>query len=236
MRSWLVLCGVGDRSALWAFQGLRRYVPHVELVTADVLACSLRWQHRIGGGRTSTAIQLADGRLIAHDTLDGVINRLTSVPSAAFKGASTRDRQYAEEEVLALWSSWLYSLPCAVMNRPSGQYPSPGWFAQSEWVWLAMSAGLLCPLHVESSRGGDGRHAEASPAHTVFVVGDTVAPTSVPGYVRDGSIALAKAAQLSIVSLGFSERADGAWEFQSASAFPDLMLGGDELLRAIGDS
>jgi hypothetical protein len=69
----------------------------------------------------------------------------------------------------------------------------------------------------------------------VFVVGDTVVPDSVPGYVRDGSIALAKTAALSIVSLDFSERADGGWEFQDASAFPELMRGGDELLRAIAD-
>src|SRR5215472_5817077 len=78
MRSWLVVCSIADRSALWAYQGLRRYVPQVQLVTADVLACSLSWQHRIAGGRTSTAIKLTDGRLIADDALDGVINRLTA--------------------------------------------------------------------------------------------------------------------------------------------------------------
>ena len=123
---------------------------------------------------------------------------------------------------------------CGRLQRP-GQHPSPGWFAKSEWIWLAARAGLPCRPHVESSLDGDVRHTDSAPAHTVFVVGDTVVPDSVPGYVRDGSIALAKTAALSIVSLDFSERADGAWEFQDASAFPELMRGGDELLRAIAD-
>jgi hypothetical protein len=203
-----------------------------------VLACGLRWHHRLAPAATETTIVLADGRTIRHDRLNGVLNRLAFVPALAFARVSADDREYAAEEVLALWASWLHSLPCVVMNRPSGQVVSP-WRARSEWVWRASRAGLTIVPYRESS--ADGTSDEAMTAsvarnaasRTVFVVGDRVVPADVPEPVRNGCLRLARDAQVSLLSAAFQPDPVGGWAFLCADPFPDLRLGGGALLNAL---
>lgn len=238
---WLVACGTGDAPALWAFRGLSRLLPRVELVTAEVLACSLRWQHRLDARGTRTTIELAGGQVIRHDRLNGVLNRLTAVPAIAFSGAQPCDREYAAEEMLALWASWLHSLPCPVINRPSGQFASPAWYPRSEWAWRASRAGLPIAPYRESSDDGSSEDARRLPLNspgirTVFVVGGRVVPAGLPESLRQASRRLALEAQVSLLAIGFRPLSDGGWVCLFADAFPDLRIGGHALLQALASA
>jgi hypothetical protein len=67
---WLVLCSAQDVSALWAYQGLQaRGLRPLELVTAEMLPYSLKWDHRLGAAGAGTSITLADGRVIKSDAM-----------------------------------------------------------------------------------------------------------------------------------------------------------------------
>ena len=236
---WLVVCGTQDLAALWAFRGLSRRLPRVELITAEVLSCSRGWQHRIKSGAVSTSIELTDGRIFQSERLEGVLNRLTTVPAMAFRAAKTPDREYAAEEMLALWSSWLHSLPCPVLNRPSGQFPSPAWFHRSEWVWRAAGAGLHIAPYRESATNGSTDDTATDPnlhdpaARTIFVASDRVVPGVVPECVQEGARRLARDANVSLLALTFRVASDDSWGFLNAEAFPDFRLGGAALLDAL---
>ncbi len=96
---WLVLCSAYDIPALWAYQGLRaRGLAPVELVSAELLTNTLRWEHRLGSAGVSINISLADGRVIRGDRVRGTLNRLLSLPFEYFQMASPVDRQYATQE------------------------------------------------------------------------------------------------------------------------------------------
>ena len=119
---WLVLCASTDPSALWAYEGLvARGLKPVELVTAEVLAYSLRWEHRLSVRGSSIDITLADGRRINGDGTKGVLNRLQWAPSEHLMAAAPEERQYASQEIYAFLMGWLYSLPQPVLNRPTPQ-------------------------------------------------------------------------------------------------------------------
>jgi hypothetical protein len=47
----------------------------IEVVTAEALAYSLVWEHRLGTRETLVRIELADGRVIRGDDVQGVLNR-----------------------------------------------------------------------------------------------------------------------------------------------------------------
>src|SRR5262245_31489441 len=104
---WLVLCRADDLSALWAWKGLKaRGVEPLELVTSEGLASGLRWNHRVGRERPSTALDLADGRRIRCHDVRGVLNRIAMAPESPWSFATAADREYAFQEVHAFYASW----------------------------------------------------------------------------------------------------------------------------------
>jgi hypothetical protein len=138
---WLVLCSAQDVSALWAFQGLQlRGLRPIELVTAEMLPYSLKWEHTLGASDPSISITLVDGRVIKNGAVRGVLNRLTHVPLQHLAGAP--DYDYAMQEYTAFFMSWLFALPQPVLNRADAQGLCGAWRHISEWVWLAGRAGL----------------------------------------------------------------------------------------------
>src|SRR3954469_11822581 len=139
---WLVLCDASDASAVWVCQEMRRRgVAPVELLTADDLALADYWEHRVG--KDGASIRFRAGALeIIGDRLGGVFNRLYTVPVPHWQSKPKSDRDYVQQEMVALFLSWLHALPCPVVNRPTPQGLSGQWRCESEWVWLARQAGL----------------------------------------------------------------------------------------------
>src|SRR5687767_915007 len=100
---WLLLCEHTDVHALWAARGLRaRHVEPLEVVSSELLAYSLRWEHRLDRKGVHTEIALADGRTIRSSEVSGTINRVQRVPDGHFARASEADRLYAHQELMAL--------------------------------------------------------------------------------------------------------------------------------------
>jgi hypothetical protein len=204
-------------------------------VTADVLVTALRWEHRLSSAGVTARVTLADGRLIDTDQTRGVLNRLVALPDAHLRLAAPRDREYARQEFLALFLSWLQTLPGPVLNRPTPQGLSGPWLHDGEWACLAAKAGLPTGPFLQSSANGEGQPGEKKPQpiKTVFVVGDRVIGRAIPARIQEGSRQLARAAGVALLGISFGESPADPWVFAAASPLPDLRLGGKELLAAL---
>jgi hypothetical protein len=244
---WLVLCSTSDLPALWAYYGLKaRTRQRVELVTADMLAYSLSLTHRLKGDTTDTTITLSDGRVIDSATIGGVLNRLAELPSEHMRAARPEDRAYAQQEILALFLSWLYSIDAPVLNRATPRGLGGAWRPMSEWVWLANQAGL--PTLPYSNSSSDDRNLAANegfilpagtPTHTILSVnGQTIG--DAPDHIRSGCCRLADLADVALLGLSFVTNPQGSWTFAGATHMPDLRIGGEGLLNglaaALGES
>ncbi|HEX2120504.1 MAG TPA: hypothetical protein VHL59_02580, partial [Thermoanaerobaculia bacterium] len=139
---YLVLCNSSDLAAMWAYLQLKKELgASIDIVTAEVLASALRWEHRLTTNGTSTTIALADGRVIRSDEIRATLNRIEHIaPISPRAGA---DRDYATAEMHALFASWIHALPGRVWNRatPAGLCGST-WRQSAEWTQLAARAGF----------------------------------------------------------------------------------------------
>lgn len=238
---WLVLCPSNDVAALWAYQGLKaRGLAPLELVRAEELAYSVRWEHRLGPGGVHVAITLADGRSICSDTLYGVLNRLMWVPPEHLVIAHPGDRDYVTQELTAFYLSWLYALPGPMLNRPTPQGPSGQSRHLSEWVWLASKAGLPTPDYRQSSQDHlnemevERRLIPAGvPVNTVFVVAGHIVGTPAPPDILRGCQRLSELSKTDLLGIEFAAGSTGPWTFVGATPWPDLRLGGQALLDVL---
>ena len=232
---WLVLCATNDLAALWAARGLgARGLQPLEIVTGEVLAYNQRIAHRLTAGQPDVQITLTDGRVVDSATVRGTLNRLQFVPSAHLSGANAADRQYAEQELFALYLSWLHGLPGIMLNRPMPHGLSGAWRHPSEWVWLAPQAGLLSMPYQQSDWLEAPSNALArNSARTIIVVKNTCCGPTVPPSVAAGCLRLAQLSGTSLLGLDFHLAPSGDWVFTGATPMPDLRLGGSALLDAL---
>jgi hypothetical protein len=236
---WLVLCPFQDISALWAYQGLQNYLDNVQLVSAELLSYSLYWKHCLGQQGSYTEIHLGDGRTLHSDRINGVLNRISCISTEHLQHAQAGDRDYAIQELTAFFISWLNALPCKVFNRSTAQGLAGAWRHQSEWVWLAMQAGLSTPVYRQSSQANQanqtnqttGVYGQAGfslvPASTVIVVGNQFCGALAPEPVLEGCWRLAQMAETPLLGVEFGP----GWEFRTANPLPDLRLGQQAFLR-----
>jgi hypothetical protein len=238
---WLVLCERSDLPALWAWHGLRRHgLAPIELVTSELLAYSLRWEHRVDDEGVRTTIALADGRTIRSAEIQGVLNRLVRVPTDGFGVAIPGDRAYATQELYALVLSYLQGIPGPVLNPPGPLGLCGPWLHRSEWTWLAGQAGLPLRPYTCWSRdpAGDGDvvaqpGARGYGARTLLVVADQVLGGPAPSRVLEGCRRLSRLAGAPLLSVDFAVSTQEGWEFLAAAALPDLTLGGEATLQAL---
>ncbi|MEE1752735.1 hypothetical protein [Streptomyces sp. SP18CS02] len=229
---WLVLCNPGDQAARWVCTGLRERGPTpVELVDAEMLTRSVRSAHSIEEGPARFETTLPDGRVLASDDVDGVLNRLTYAPVGHLVFASVTDSCYAMAEMSALVLSWLQCLAPVSVNRPSPLGLSGPWRSPAEWSLLAAGAGLrVAPLRLS----GESPTTARNPVdRTVVVLGEHVfggeaVPGLVPGCRR---LARGAGADLLGVDLELDDR-HGA-RFAGATLLPDLRIAGPPLIARL---
>jgi hypothetical protein len=237
---WLVLGDASDISALWVHQELRaRGVAPLELITADALSMADYWEHRIAGERASIRFRV-DKLDIAGEQLRGVVNRLYTVPIPHWRSAEQRDRDYVQQEMIALFLSWLHALPCPVINRPTPQGLSGQWRAESEWVLLAYKAGLPVASYRQSAhdridemKGEKRLVPRGMLVHTVIVVGDTVAGAAIPQPLAAACRRLALLAGTELLGIDFVAGDGDSLTFAGASPMPYLMPGGPALIQGL---
>ena len=231
---WLVLCSPTDEAALWAYRGLQaRGLQPIELICPEALVYSRRLEHRLGEQGTSTAIALADGRQLCSQTIKGVLNRLVDLPLEHLRVAQPADRMYAQQEIFALFLSWLYGLRGPVFNRPTPQGLCGAWRTTAEWMWLADQAGLPHLPYRHSSRdltpplAADSAAFAVSPRRTILVVDGQALASPAPAEIQRSCVRLAELAATAILGIEF---APNQWTFTGATTLPDLRLGGNSVL------
>jgi hypothetical protein len=225
---WLLLCDRDDLSALWLYRRLRGRGLAFELVTSELLAYALRWEHRLSSDGVSVEIELAEGRVLNAGHIDVAINRIATLPAGIATTASPADRDYALQELQAFWLSWLAALPGRVLNRASAQGLAGPWLDRTEWLARAAHAGLgAMPYHsTEPQMLPHGR--------PVLVVCGQIAHPDAPAQVAAGCRRLAELTEADLLGVEFS--LDGTWRVLDATPYPDLSIGGETGVDLIAEA
>jgi hypothetical protein len=237
---YFVFCSATDAAAVWACEGLGRLgLAPVTLVTDGLLALSADWSHRLGAAGVETRFTLPAGRCFDSREVRGVLNRLLSPPTALVAQSVPQDRDYAQQELTALYLSWLHALPVPVLNRPTPQGLSGRWRHGSEWAAAAHRAGFRVPPFRQgaASPPDAGYRSMAPPGaqvRHVVVVGDEVFGAGVPQCTRDACLQLARQCETPLLGIDLYATEDPAdWAFAAATPLPDLRVGGEPLLHRL---
>lgn len=236
----LVFCEVADLSALWAAGRLQARGVLVDIVTAPVLGSALRWDHRLSkDGEASVAIDLGDGRTITSSNPVGVLNRLAFVPTERLDKVGGADRDYAVQELNALFLSWLNAMSGPVVNRATPQGLGGAWRNRSAWLARAAAAGLPTRPFRQSSDDDPMAELKRPPPPalaTAFVVGSRVVAPMIPlGALEAGCRRLVEAGRETLLGVDLAPGAGGRLEVVNISATPDLMRGGEPLIDALAE-
>ena len=239
---WLILSSFRDRSAHWAYQGLRSWgLDPVHFVATETLPnCSL-WEHRVGSDGASVRITLPSGQTVSDVTLKGVLNRTVNTGQAHLNFATQHDRDYVASEQSAFYVSWLHSLRCPVINRADPGGLCGRWRDNSEWVALAAAAGLaVAPYRrtsddaLETSYGA--LFGSTPRTHSLIVLNGRVFGGCVPAPVEQACVRLGQRAGMDCLGIDLATVHSLPYVFAGATVLPELERGGEALLEHLMDT
>jgi hypothetical protein len=214
---FLIVAGKQDEGALslaarWASYGAELLTPE------DLSICG--WRHH--SHATQADIAVINRRAVATREISGVLTRLPCVSEQELMHIVPNDRAYVASEMTAFLLSWLATLNCPLLNRPTPTCLSgPGWRTE-QWVHLAARLGIpvspVCRharLHEDISTG-----IAQHPHDTLTVVGNRCIG------VCDGMRAvharrLATAAGVDLLAAHFTS-VEGAPRLLRADLWPDV--------------
>ena len=168
------------------------------------------------------SIAVVGGRRVHCREISGVFTRLACVGEWDLAHIVSADRAYVATEMTAFLMAWLSGLTCPVVNRPQPLCLSgPNW-SPEQWTRAAFRLGIpVRPVERHVTR----RLTKMSPADgsasvtTVTVVGSRCFGTDNEA-LRDQSRSLAKAADVRLLGVRFTERA-GQYTFFGADLWPN---------------
>ena len=237
----LVLCSSSDTSAIWACNGLAALgVTPLHLVTSEMLALSTGWTHRLGSEGIATRFTLPDGTRIDGGCIRGILNRLLAPPEALVAQSVPEDRDYTQQELTALYLSWLSAIPAPVLNRPTPQGLSGRSRHGSEWAMAAHAAGFSVPVYRQEAGDDPCKgYASLAPAgapvtHVVVLDGETFGPAfgpELPQAAQERCHRLSEICQTQLLGMDLFASPSDPWTFAGATPLPDLQAGGTALLR-----
>jgi hypothetical protein len=225
-----------DVSAIWAIERLRDRGHCVEAVSGRELACVRRWEHRVGRQGAAFEITLEDGRALSSDNACGALNRLSFLPASWIQRTGGPDKDYAIQEMHALYLSWLSTIPGRVLNPPTPQGLAGNWRHHSAWVALAQRAGLPISGYRQCQDNDPARmwSVEGTAPWYVLAVGETIIPPpGFPAQLHEPCRSFTALAGPPLLGIGFVEAPPGQWTFHSASVLPDLLHGGEPFINAL---
>jgi hypothetical protein len=129
------------------------------------------WRHHLGSPSDSAAV--IDDRPVPVEELTGVLTRLWCVGVQDLPHIVPADREYVSIEMSAFLLSWLSSLKCPVLNRPTATcLVGPNWQPE-EWMHRAARLGIpVRPIERRSALGMEPAPPSACEGRvTVTVVG-----------------------------------------------------------------
>ncbi|MCF2149994.1 hypothetical protein IQ276_026895 [Desmonostoc muscorum LEGE 12446] len=198
------------------------------------------WRHYVRGGgdegdegaggaggatsssSSSSSSAVVGGVTIALDQITGVLTRLPSIFEQELLHIIPEDRGYVAAEMNAFLISWLSSLKCPVLNRPTPTYLlGPAWRPE-QWVYAAAQLGIpVRPVRRQSSLLASVRpQVMEKPAVKVTVVGDRCLG-EVEKPLASHARRLADAAQVDLLTVNFSSRESSA-ELLGADLWVDI--------------
>jgi hypothetical protein len=235
---YVAICASSDLPALWAYDRLRAEGLPIELILAEQLINATEWVHRLTASRTSLSFRLPSGKRVRGSHIDGVLNRLTWPPAVPLLSIKTADRDYALSEMRSLFISWLHSLKCPVLNRPSSFGLSGEWRPATEWAMLAHKAGFSVPIFKQNSRETGRRNSlpgqPVNKSHrTAVIAGANVCGGSFPRRIRDCCLQLAQLCGVALLAVDLVNEPDRPPLFIRATSMPDLRIGGSPLVPCL---
>ncbi len=226
---WMIVSSCSDVSAEWAYQELNREgLAPLEWMQVEAFVNISRWDHRIGAAGVSTNVSLPGGRAVSHSEIKGVLNRMSGPPSNQVELAVAADREYSQSELTAFYLSWLHALDCPVMNRPTPQGLCGRWAHQSEWITMAVEAGLPVIPYRQTANdsplaGYSSLVSQNDGKVSVIVIGSRVFGYQIPGNLQLGCTRLAEIAKLEVMGIDFVP-CDSGLAFAGATPMPALEI------------
>ncbi|MEH2071317.1 MAG: hypothetical protein V7K47_24700 [Nostoc sp.] len=192
------------------------------------------WRHYVRGegdggdegenttSSSSSSSAVVGGVMIALEQITGVLTRLPSIFEQELLHIIPEDRVYVAAEMNAFLISWLSSLKCPVLNRPTPTYLlGPAWRPE-QWVYAAAQLGIrVRPVRRQSSLLASVRHqVMEKPGVKVTVVG-TRCLGEVEKPLASHARRVADAAQVDLLTVHFSSSESSA-EFLGADLWADI--------------
>lgn len=250
----LVVCHVGDTSAVEAYRALRARAPgRVDCVSVETLCAGLVWEHRLESHSTVFRVRLADGRLLDGEDIDSVLNRIHTVAPITAGTVARRDESYATQEFTAFFLSWLAGLKAVVVNEPTPQGLAGRQRTLVEWVCLAQESGLpvvpgLWTAPAPADRGGvdtrslsdffnpgGGSRGYGRGSLWAHVVAERLVDPPLPADVAAGCIELARRAGVALLGV-LLEPTPAGFAFAGATPTPPLPVEAESFVDALCDA
>jgi hypothetical protein len=206
-----------DRTAEWL--GARWASHDVGVLTGADLSVA-GWRYHVGSGQSSQAV--IGGQVVAVKDITGILIRMPSVGELELPHIAPEDRRYVSAEMTAFLASWLFSLQCSMLNRPTPVCLAGPNLREAQWVRLAAQAGIpVRPMERASALSGFAAPTpfEGVPVSVTVVGGRCFG--SADETLKKQARCLARAAGVDLFTVFFSGATDGA-EFLNASLLPDV--------------
>lgn len=198
---------------LVARQGLDR----VALLTCEDLSVP-GWRYYLAAAGTSVAV--IGGREVALEEITGVVTRMPCVSELELLDIVPADRPYVAAEMTAFLLSWLSTLRCPVINRPSPTSLSGPYWRPEQWAYVASQIGMrVQPVYRRVAFAGVSM-PPVPESTTVTVVGERCLG-QVDTTVMAGARRLARAANVEMLAVHVSG-SDSDAIFLGADPLPDL--------------
>ena len=194
----------------------------VALLTPEGLSVS-GWRHYPGAPESSAST--LNGREVGERDITGVLSRLWGVGEFDLPHIVPEDRAYVGMEMSAFITSWLYGLPCPVLNRPTPAYPTGLNWREEEWTHRAARLGI--PVRTIRRRLALDAEPEPSPSNAETKIAVTVVGRRCLGTAHESlkahALRLAAASGTDLMDVYFSgEGADAV--FLGVGLWPDVSV------------
>ncbi len=229
----LIVAEPGDLAAHWLRAQLRRRLAHpVEVVTPARLVYAPSILQRLTSRQSDADFRLSRDKTLRMSAVQGVINRIRTVPTAHLSAAEAAERDYAASELHAFLLGWLASFDCAMLNAPA---PESLWgpsHSRLSALHFAAVAGLSCRRTRVTTKAPQPLEAPMRGTVAHFVLDGQVIGPLLPASMRDAMIAFAQLWGSRLVQIETVVNG-GQNEFATATSLVDFPSGGDALVHAI---
>jgi hypothetical protein len=176
------------------------------------------WRHYLAASGASIAV--IGGRKITVEEVTCVVTFLPSVPELELPHIAPADRAYVAAEMTAFLLSWLSTLRCPVVNRPSPTCLSGPYWRPEQWAYVASRVGMrVQPVHRRVAFPA-GAAPAVTEGITVAVVGERCLGQADTA-VMTGARRLAQAANVELLTVRVSGPGPNA-SFLGADLWLDL--------------